>query len=163
MTAQSLTSTARADTFTPFALAVRAWVGMMTLMFLLEVLLRAVRSSATAVPPAEWSDGLLVAAVVLVSSWVYLRREDLSPLMLLAIGLLWALLSVAMDGMYRAFAVNHFAIRWLLTLLLGDYRGTDAWLWRTFLAVQVLGPLSIDTLKKNMIARGNNGRGLRVR
>ncbi len=123
-------------------------VGCLVAVFFAEVLWRGLESGGSDVPGPDWVDGLIVVSIVLGTSWLYVRRHahDISSARLAAVGALWVLISVGVEYTYRVYGGDRYVVHLLLSLLLGDYRGSNNWLWDLFLAVQLAGPMAVGAV-----------------
>lgn len=127
-----------------------SWLGIVAVVFLFEVVWRGLRASEEGVPAAEWADGIIAGGIVLLSAWFYVYEQagDAGPRQLAVVGAVWVSLSITLEYVYRLYAVHHYVMRFLMSMFMGDYRGSNGWLWDLFLAVQLVGPVSMGVLSE---------------
>ena len=160
MSVHTLSHLRRKQTAHVLAAGAIAWPGMVAATFLAEVLWRGLQTSEEGVPAAAWPDGIIAGWIVLAAAWFSLRNRGVhhGPASLGAVGALWVLLSVLLEYGYRIYAVDHPAMRFLMNMFLGDYRGSDGWLWDLFVAVQLCAPLMTGALRETLARRRTSGR-----
>ncbi len=149
MTIRSLSHPGGRSTFNLLQSAAGAWLGIVAAAFLLEVLWRGMRGAGESIPSADWSDGIIVSGLVLACTWFYLHKQEWrsGPVRLAAVGALWVSLSITLEYAYRLYAVDHYMMRFLVDMFMGDYHGVHGWLWDLFLAVQLCAPLMVGGLR----------------
>ena len=137
------------------ALAFGVWFGCIVLASIGEAVHRLLVVPTFGSFDAQWITGLMLTVLHLIAVWFFLSRVDEHPgrLRLLAVGMVWVVLTTVLEFGFRQFVADRYVMKLLADVLMHDYDTFGGRFWQAVLVIQLAAPITVGMVRDFAMAR----------
>lgn len=124
-------------------LAILLWVGFLVVAVLADIIQRVLIAPTYGTYNGELASAFVLCAFLAATSWFSLVRRHIyaTRIQLLAVGILWVVLTLAFEVGFRHFISDRFVMKLLVGVVMDESNIFGGRFWMALLIIQLITPL----------------------